>query len=91
MPAFFDTLRVTTDAGRAAAIHDAAEARGMNFRRVDETAIGIALDETATQADLSAILDVFAEASGRKGAVALAAADDAVSDLPPALRRTSRT
>jgi glycine dehydrogenase len=87
---FFDTLRVTTDAGRAAGIHDAAEVRGMNFRRVNETTIGIALDETTTQADLVSILDVFAEASGRKGAVALAAADDAVSDLPPALRRTSQ-
>jgi glycine dehydrogenase len=87
---FFDTLRVTTDAGKAAKIHEAAGARGMNFRRVSETAIGIALDETTTQADLVGILDVFAEACGRTGAVALAAVEDAVSDLPPALRRTSQ-
>jgi glycine dehydrogenase len=86
---YFDTLRVTAAPGQAAAIHEAASARGMNFRRVDDTAIGIALNETTTQADILGILDAFAEASGKKGVVALVSDDDAASDLPSALRRTS--
>ena len=86
---FFDTIRITTDAARASAIDQAAKQRGMNFRRVGETGIGIALDETATRDDLLAIVEVFAAASGTKGAVALTAPDDPISDLPASLRRTS--
>jgi glycine dehydrogenase len=86
---FFDTLRITASAAQVSAIHAGAEARGMNFRHAGDTAFGIALDETTTQDDLLAILSVCAEASGRKGAVALSASDDALSDLPPALRRST--
>ena len=85
---YFDTLRVTADAARTTAIHAAAERRQMNFRHVSDTAVGIALDETVTTADLEAIVAVFAEAAGRP-AVALAAETDPLSDLPAALRRTS--
>jgi glycine dehydrogenase len=88
-PHFFDTLRVSADASRVEAIHAGADAYGINFRRVSGTEIGIALDETVTQDDLLAIASIFAEASGRKGVVALTPADDPLSDLPQALRRTS--
>jgi glycine dehydrogenase len=88
-PYYFDTLRISTDAARASAIHQAAEVRGINFRRVNDTAIGIALDETATQADLLAIVEIFAMAAGGRGAVVLQAPDEPLSDLPPALSRTS--
>ncbi len=66
---YFDTLRIRTDAAKARAIRESAAACGLNFRFAGETEIGIALDETVTTADLTAILDVFASASGRKGAV----------------------
>ncbi len=88
-PHYFDTLRITTDAARTAAIHEAAALRGINFRRAGDAAIGIALDETATLADLLAIVEMFAEAAGGRGAVALQAPDDGVADLPATLRRTS--
>ncbi|HTM31153.1 MAG TPA: aminomethyl-transferring glycine dehydrogenase [Vicinamibacterales bacterium] len=88
-PHFFDTLRVSADASRVEAIHAAADAHGINFRRASSTEIGIALDETVTKDDLLAIVSIFAEASGRKGVVTLTPADDALSDLPQALRRTS--
>ncbi len=80
---------MSADASRVEAIHTGADAYGVNFRRVSGTEIGIALDETVTQDDLLAIVSIFAEASGRKGVVALSPADDPLSDLPQALRRTS--
>jgi len=86
---FFDTIRIGADASQVSAIHAAAEARGMNFRRAGETEFGIALDETATLDDLLAILMICAEASGRPGTVALSASDDPASDLPAWLRRTT--
>ncbi len=86
---FFDTLRVTTDAANATAIHDAAEARGINFRRAGDDAIGIALDECTTLADLLEIVEVFAAVAGKKGAVVLPAPTDALADLPAPLKRTS--
>jgi glycine cleavage system P protein (glycine dehydrogenase) len=84
---YFDTLRVVTEASRATAIHERAVAHGINLRYVGDTGIGIALDETATTTDLVTILSVFAEASGKKGAVALDSPD--ALDWPRELRRTS--
>ncbi len=56
---FFDTLRV--EAGRKRArILKAALARGINLRSLDEGAVGISLDETATAGDLKDLCAVFA-------------------------------
>ncbi len=56
--AFFDTLVV--DAGAdAARIWSEARARGMTLRRLDNTRLGIALDETTTDADVHALDAVF--------------------------------
>jgi glycine dehydrogenase len=84
---YFDTLRILTDASRARSIHERAVAQGINLRTVGETGIGIALDETVTSSDLVTILAIFAEASGRRGAVALTEPDSL--DWPRELRRTS--
>ena len=87
---YFDTLRIKTDAAKVAAIRAAAEQSQINFRYVGDTEIGIALDETVTTADLSAILDVFAAAAGKKGtAVALDAKGAQPPSWPASLRRTS--
>ncbi|MEM5317072.1 aminomethyl-transferring glycine dehydrogenase [Paraburkholderia sp. JHI869] len=60
--AFFDTL--TFEAGpRTQALHDAALARGMNFRHVSETRVGVTVDETTSRADLADLLAVFAQAA----------------------------
>jgi glycine dehydrogenase len=59
---FFDTLRVgAADAGNRSAdeILAAAEARGINLRKLGERAVGIALDETATAADVDELLAIF--------------------------------
>ena len=58
--AFFDTIAVDTDAAAATRIHEAARSREINFRPVSATRIGIALDETTTDADVADIVACFA-------------------------------
>ena len=79
---FFDTICVHgVDAARA---HAAARARRINLRELGKDAVGIALDETATRADVAALWAVFG-ASGDVDAL-----DAAVGDaIPAALVRTS--
>ncbi len=87
---YFDTLRIKTDAARAAAIRQAAEQSRLNFRYAGDSEIGIALDETVTTADLTAILDVFAAAAGKAGsAVALDVKGAQRPSWPERLQRTS--
>ena len=60
--AFFDTLTVATGA-RTANLHIAAQAHGINLRQIDDTRLGISLDETVTRADIVALWEVFAHAA----------------------------
>ena len=56
--AFFDTLAI--EAGpKADALMAEADAAGFNLRRIDETGIGIALDETLTRPELDALAGLF--------------------------------
>jgi glycine dehydrogenase len=57
---FFDTVCVHGSAEQVTEWFSRAEDRDMNFRRVDSTTIGIALDETRRPADVADILGVFA-------------------------------
>ncbi|PYI94591.1 MAG: glycine dehydrogenase (aminomethyl-transferring) [Verrucomicrobia bacterium] len=54
---FFDTLRVES-ADRDPIVTRAAKA-GINLRRLDEHSVGISLDETTTEKDLTAICEIF--------------------------------
>ena len=56
--AFFDTI-TTRVPGKAAAIAEAARARGINLRSVDADHLGIALDETTGRADLEQVWRAF--------------------------------
>ena len=88
---FFDTLCLDPGAaGAAAAVRSEAEARRINFRYHADGDIGIALDETTTSADVEAIVEVFARATG------VAAGSDQgpdgplpAPDWPATLRRTT--
>lgn len=87
--AFFDTLRVR-GAFEAASVLASARARRLNLRDYGDGSLGIALDETASAADLHALLECFA---GRHG-LPFAPADlvdeaTAQASFPPALARTS--
>jgi glycine dehydrogenase len=60
---FFDTIVV--ESGDADALMRAGLAAGFNFRRVDDGAVGIALDETVTQQELARLASVLgAELAG---------------------------
>jgi glycine cleavage system P protein (glycine dehydrogenase) len=58
---FFDTLRVRLAGRSADQVLAAARRRRINLRRLSGDAVGIALDETVTAADLEALLEIFAE------------------------------
>jgi glycine dehydrogenase len=76
----FDTLTVRgVDAGR---IHAAAAAKRINLRRIDGRSVGIALDETATAADIPTLLGLF-------GAGPAPGSSAAPSLFPPPHARTS--
>jgi glycine dehydrogenase len=62
---YFDTLRVVAEPGQVRALHVAAGEAGFNFRAAGETAIGIALDETVTTAEVSTLIGIFARVAGR--------------------------
>ncbi|MDX9874716.1 MAG: aminomethyl-transferring glycine dehydrogenase, partial [Spongiibacteraceae bacterium] len=82
---FFDTLVIDTR-GEADAIVARAQAARINFRRVDSDRLGIALDETVTEADLRAIVAIFA---GERPVPALPVAAKTTSRLPAELLRQS--
>ncbi len=61
---FFDTLRVELPPAQVRTVLAGAEAKGMNFRRIDERSIGLSLDETTRAVDVEAILSVFSPGKG---------------------------
>jgi glycine dehydrogenase len=92
-PHFFDTIAVEGKADQIAAWRAGAEARRMNFRRIDERTIGISLDETTSPQDVEDIWAVFGPAAdptpaGRTLTVA-AVATDTDHAWPAALDRKS--
>ena len=82
---FFDTLTVKTD--RAAELHEAAIAQGVNLRRVDDQHVGLSLDETTTREDIALLFSIFANGQPLPDVEALD--KDAVEAFPQALARTS--
>jgi glycine dehydrogenase len=59
---FFDTLRVELGTHSLEAILEASQSSRINLRTLDETAVGITLDETTTMQDLLDLWQIFAEA-----------------------------
>jgi glycine dehydrogenase len=57
---FFDTLAVDLEESDAARVMQAARERRINLRAISPSRIGIALDETVTEADVHELLNVFA-------------------------------
>ncbi len=57
----FDTLTVGNVS--AARVHAAAAARRVNLRVIDETHVGVTLDEATTEAELRAVLACFSESA----------------------------
>jgi glycine dehydrogenase len=85
---FFDTVSVKVGSSQLQTILLQAEARKMNFRKLDSETLTISLDEVTSAHDVTEILEVFAAASGAKFPAGLAGVKPA-SDFAPSLTRTS--
>jgi len=88
-PQFFDTLRINFHSKSTAEILRLAEAHGINFRSIDETTIGISLDESATEKDLNDIFRVFNN-DRAPNFIASQLADDVQTSYPAPFARTSK-
>ena len=80
----FDTLRIEGPSKAISAWLASADARGMAFRCISDTALGISLDETTTAAELRQILDVFGASATLEDVPA-----DLSADLPAFAKRQS--
>ena len=87
---YFDTLCIRTDGATIDRLRGHALAAGMNFR-YGRDFVTVALDETCDEADVSAVLGVFAKAAGKGApeAVSEANLERRGGGIPEHLRRTS--
>ena len=79
---WFDTLTIQTES--ADAIHTLAESRGFNLRRINDTHIGISLDETTTAEEVESLVELFGGAYSTEGTEEKS---DAPSSMNPLLLR----
>ncbi|MBL7919046.1 MAG: aminomethyl-transferring glycine dehydrogenase [Bacteroidia bacterium] len=59
---FFDTIVVAADSKKVRAL---AEKKEINFRYIDDKHVGVSIDQTVEENDVTDILSVFAEANGK--------------------------
>ncbi len=85
---FFDTLRVRTQRPATKRILAAAAKHGINLRPYDDGSVGVALDETATLADVRELLEVFADGQPLPAGVN-GPEGPAGDEIPEGLARTS--
>ncbi len=88
-PHFFDTLRLGLRPAALDRLRSDARAAGLHFRYVDDSTLGIALDETTTAADVDEILSVFARAMDRPAPSGDTTVPEATPNWPEALLRRS--
>ncbi len=82
--AYFDTIVIESDL--ATSIHKEASEKNINIRLINETQLGISLDETTTPADLIELLSCFSNSN----AVELSISDNnTLKSIPVSLLRTS--
>jgi len=86
--AFFDTVRVEVGSPRAEALAAAAEARGINLRRLGEGSLVVALNETTSAADIEELLEIF-NGDADPGFSAVEALADAAASIPAGWQRKS--
>jgi glycine dehydrogenase len=82
--AYFDTLRVRVPS--SAQVVEAALEAGYNLLAVDQSTVGVSVDETTSVADLEKVLAAFGEA-GRGSSRARLSVDEGADRLPADLAR----
>lgn len=58
-PAYFDTLAVEVGAGKADEVLSRGRELHINLRRLDDSGVGVALDEVTTRSEINTLLRVF--------------------------------
>ncbi|WP_153800277.1 aminomethyl-transferring glycine dehydrogenase [Foetidibacter luteolus] len=84
---FFDTIAVTV--ANTTAVKNLAELNKINFRYINDTTVGLSLDETTTHDDILDIALVFAEASGKNVATVTLDEEAQLFHIPTFAVRTS--
>lgn len=89
---FFDTLTldVSNIKGGADAVHASACAVGVNFRRIDDTHIGVTLDESVGPRDIVRLVNIFASAASVPPVTLTDLQPSNSLSVPPTLERTSK-
>ncbi len=90
---YFDTLKIKVkDRALTERIHELAAEASCNFRLIDDSRIGISLDETTELEDISTIASIFAKALGKEYRAADLARKYSSITLryPEAFHRTSK-
>jgi glycine dehydrogenase len=82
---FFDTLTLETGTNTAA-VHGAAASRGVNLRVINDTCLGISLDETTTAEDVETLWQLL---DANSFLTVAEVEPSAASGLPEALLRTN--
>lgn len=82
---FFDTLKIKV--GDTAKMRKFAEAACINFHYIDDKTLSLSLNEATTDADLQALVDLFAQYVGHADKIDLGDTGETV--LPEGLRRTT--
>jgi len=77
---YFDTLRVEVEERGAARVAEAARARRINLRVIDDASLGISLDETTSLGEVADLLAIFGGGPGTPAAQALEVEVDARYD-----------
>jgi glycine dehydrogenase len=83
--AFFDTITVSGTPTEVNAWYTQAAARKVNLRRVNDTTLGVALDELTDAREVSLLLEVFGDAGQKLSVEQLA--KEASTRIPSALTR----
>jgi glycine dehydrogenase len=86
---FFDTIAVEVPQDVLPRILDAARSKQINLRTLSQTRLGVAFDETVTDADLTDVVGVFAGPIGREIGTQRAAPPQDASAIPSALARAT--
>ena len=73
----FDTLEIEAE---AAVIQDIALAAGINFYYPNEGTVRLSFDEVTTEAEVKAVVAIFAEAKGKKAKVVKIASEPAIAE-----------
>ncbi len=85
---YFDTLKLQLkDAAATAALKKEAVAAKINLRYIDDTHVGVSIDETTSLKDINNLLNIFAKATGNS--IPAADTSNLTIDWPAELQRKS--